>query len=406
MRSRVEHPDRVLIVVENLPVPYDRRVWLEATSLARAGMCVSVISPSGHNGRAGYQFLDDVHVHRYPMLVEGSSKGGLVVEYLWAFVCIFVLSVRVGLFGRGFDVLQVCNPPEIFWPTTFLWKAFGKRVVFDHHDLTPELFVVKFGGGRGIVYRLFLLMEKLTFLSADFVISTNESYRTIARTRGGKPDDRVFVVRNGPDPARLRRVDPDPAWRRGRKHVVAFLGEIGEQDGVDRLLRTARHIIRDLGREDIQFVILGGGPHYDATVRYAGELDIRDYVTFTGRVDSDVINTVLSTADVGTDPCPRTDLSDKSTHTKIMEYLFFGVPVVASDLTETRVSAADCAVYAEPEDDVRFAERILELIDDPGRARDIGRRGYARVRRHLLWEYSEPVYLETIRKALDLGARE
>lgn len=406
MRSRVEHPGRVLIVVENLPVPYDRRVWLEATSLARAGMCVSVISPSGHNGRAGYQFLDDVHVHRYPMLVEGSGKWGLVVEYLWAFVCIFLLSVRVGLFGRGFDVLQVCNPPEIFWPTTFLWKAFGKRVVFDHHDLTPELFVVKFGGGRGIVYRLFLLMEKLTFLSADFVISTNESYRAIARTRGGKPDDRVFVVRNGPDPARLRRVDPDPAWRRGRKHVVVFLGEIGEQDGVDRLLRTARHIIRDLGREDIQFVILGGGPHYDATVRYAGELDIRDYVTFTGRVDSDVINTVLSTADVGTDPCPRTDLSDKSTHTKIMEYLFFGVPVVASDLTETRVSAADCAVYAEPEDEVRFAERILELIDDPGRARDIGQRGYARVRRHLLWEHSEPVYLETMRKALDLRARE
>ncbi len=405
MRSRVEHPDRVLIVVENLPVPYDRRVWLEATSLARAGMCVSVISPSGHNGRAGYQFLEDVHVHRYPMLVEGSGKWGLVVEYAWAFVCIFLLSVRVGLFGRGFDVLQVCNPPEIFWPTTFLWKAFGKRVVFDHHDLTPELFLAKFGGGRGIVYRLFLLMEKLTFLSADFVISTNESYRAIARTRGGKPDDRVFVVRNGPDPRRLRRVDPDPAWRRGRKHVVAFLGEIGEQDGVDRLLRTARHIIRDLGRDDIQFVILGGGPHYDATVRYAGELDIRDHVTFTGRVDSDVINTVLSTADVGTDPCPRTDLSDKSTHTKIMEYLFFGVPVVASDLTETRVSAADCAVYAEPEDEVRFAETIVELIDDPGRARDIGERGYARVRRHLLWEHSEPVYLETIRKALDLRAR-
>ena len=405
MRSRVEHPDRVLIVVENLPVPYDRRVWLEATSLARAGMCVSVISPSGHNGRAGYQFLDDVHVHRYPMLVEGSSKGGLVVEYLWAFVCIFVLSVRVGLFGRGFDVLQVCNPPEIFWPTTFLWKAFGKRVVFDHHDLTPELFVAKFGGGRGIVHRLFLLMEKLTFLSADFVISTNESYRAIARTRGGKPDDRVFVVRNGPEPRRLRRVDPDPAWRRGRKHVVAFLGEIGEQDGVDRLLRMARHIIRDLGRDDIQFVILGGGPYYDATVRYARELDIRDYVTFTGRVDSDVINTVLSTADVGTDPCPRTDLSDKSTHTKIMEYLFFGVPVVASDLTETRVSAADCAVYAEPEDEVRFAGSILELIDDPRRARDIGQRGYARAREHLLWEYSEPVYLETIRKALDLRAR-
>ena len=405
MRSRVEHPDRVLIVVENLPVPYDRRVWLEATSLARAGMCVSVISPSGHNGRAGYQFLEDVHVHRYPMLVEGSGKWGLVVEYAWAFVCIFLLSVRVGLFGRGFDVLQVCNPPEIFWPTTFLWKAFGKRVVFDHHDLTPELFLAKFGGGRGIVYRLFLLMEKLTFLSADFVISTNESYRAIARTRGGKPDDRVFVVRNGPEPRRLRRVDPDPAWRRGRKHVVVFLGEIGEQDGVDRLLRMARHIIRDLGRDDIQFVILGGGPYYDATVRYAGELDIRDYVTFTGRVESDVINTVLSTADVGTDPCPRTDLSDKSTHTKIMEYLFFGLPVVASDLTETRVSAADCVVYAEPEDEVRFAETILELIDDPGRARDIGQRGYARVRRHLLWEHSEPIYLETIRKALDLRAR-
>ena len=406
MKSRAENHGRVLIVVENLPVPYDRRVWLEATSLARAGMCVSVISPTGHKYRPGYQFLEDVHVHRYPMLVEGSGKWGLVLEYVWAFVCIFLLSVRIGAFGRGFDVIQVCNPPEIFWPTTFMWKAFGKRVVFDHHDLTPELFLAKFGGGRGIMYRLFLLMEKLTFLSADFVISTNESYRAIARTRGGKPGDRVFVMRNGPDPRRLQRVDRDVSWKRSRKHLVTFLGEIGEQDGVDRLLRAARHIIRDAGRDDIQFVILGGGPHFEATVQYTGELGIPDYVTFTGRVETDVINCMLSTADVATDPCPKTDYSDRSTHTKIMEYLFFGVPVVASDLTETRVSAADCAVYAEPEDEARFAKTILELIDDPERAREIGRRGYARVRRHLLWEHSEPIYLETMRKALNFRARD
>ena len=394
-------PDRVLIVVENLPVPYDRRVWLEARTLADAGFVVSVISPTGHKYAPGYECHEGIHIHRYPMLIEGSGKLGLVLEYAWAFACISVLSLRIGLLGRGFDVLQVCNPPEIFWPATGLWRLTGKRIVFDHHDLSPELSLAKFGMEPGAVYRLMLLMERLTFRSAHYVISTNESYKAIAAARGGVPEDRITVVRNGPDPSRFSVGDPVPAWRRGRRHMVAFLGEIGEQDGVDCLMRAIRTILFVRQRTDIQFVVMGGGPHFDEILRLAGELGVGDFVTFTGRVDSDVISAVLSTADAAVDPAPKTPYADASTATKIMEYMFFGVPIVAFDLTETIASAGDCALYAGFPDEEAFASCILRLVDEPDFARELGRRGYARVRDRLLWEHSAPRYLETIRKAAE-----
>lgn len=390
---------RVLIVVENLPVPYDQRVWLEAGTLIDAGFMVSVISPTGHKYRLGYEYCEGIHVHRYPMLIEGSGKLGLVLEYAWAFVCISVLSLRIGLLGRGFDVLQVCNPPEIFWPVISLWRLAGKGIVFDHHDLSPELSLAKFGMRPGAVYRLMLLMERLTFRSAHYVISTNESYRSIATARGSVPEDRIAVVRNGPNPSRFAVGDPVPSWRRGRRHMVAFLGEIGEQDGVDGLMRAIRSILFVRKRTDVQFVVMGGGPHFEEIVRLAGELGMAEFVTFTGRVDSDVISAVLSTADAAVDPAPKTPYADASTATKIMEYMFFGVPIVAFDLTETMASADDCALYAHFPDEEEFANCILRLVDDPEFAQDLGRRGYRRVRDRLLWEHSAPRYLETIRKA-------
>lgn len=392
--------DSILIVVENLPVPYDRRVWLEATTLADAGFAVSVISPTGHKYAPGYEYRDGVHIHRYPMLIEGSGKLGLVLEYAWAFACIAALTFRIGLFGRGFGILQVCNPPEIFWPVTRLWRLAGKRIVFDHHDLSPELSLAKFGTAPGGVYRLLLLMETLTFRTADYVISTNESYARIATTRGGIPAERVSVVRNGPDPSRLAVQEPTVSWRRGRQHLVAFLGEIGEQDGVDCMMRAVRSIALVSKRSDIQFVVMGGGPNFDRIVRYADELEVSEFVTFTGRVDADVINAVLSTADVAVDPAPKTPYADASTATKIMEYMFFGVPMVAFDLTETKASADDCALYARFPDEAEFASCMLRLIDDPAYAKAMGRRGYARVRDRLLWEHSAPRYLEVMQKAI------
>lgn len=392
--------NRVLIVVENLPVPYDRRVWREATALVRAGFTVSVISPSGERAAPGYFHLEGVHVHRYPMLIEGSGKIGLVLEYLWSFLCIAVLSLRIGLFGRGFDAIQVCNPPDIFWPITGFWRLLGKGTVFDHHDLTPELSLAKFGLRPGLFYRFLLLMERLTFRTAGYVVSTNESYKEIAATRGGLPEHRIAVVRNGPDPARLALRDPDPSWKRGRKHLVAFLGEIGEQDGVDCLIRAVRAITQVRKRTDIQFVVMGGGPNYERIVEYARELGVMEFVTFTGRVDADVINAVLSTADVAVDPAPKTPYADASTATKIMEYMYFGVAIVAFNLRETIASAANCALYAEFPDEEAFVDRILDLVDQPARARELGRRAQARVRERLLWDHFVPSYLDIMRKAV------
>ncbi len=394
---------RVLIVVENLPVPYDRRVWREATTLHGAGYAVAVISPSGLRAPRGVFRLEGIDVYRYPMLIEGDTKFRLLIEYGWAALCIAGLVLWRGI-GRGFDVIQVCNPPDIFWPILRLCRACRRVTVFDHHDLAPELYQGKYGQRRDLFHRLLLAMERLTFRAADFVIATNGSYRAVARERGGIADGRVAVVRNGPDPNRLFRVPAEPHWRRGRSILVAFLGEIGEQDGVDRLVEAIDWIVRRQGRRDIHFIVMGGGPHHAAIVANATDRAVADWVTFTGRVDADVINSVLSTADIAVDPSPKSAHADKSTTAKIMEYMLFGLPIVASRLTETRESAADAAVYADPEDVTGFAELILQLADDPARRRELGEHGRARVMGGLLWQHSAAAYLDLMERARKLRA--
>jgi glycosyltransferase involved in cell wall biosynthesis len=399
-RERFGSGGRILIVVENLPVPYDRRVWLEASALRDQGYTVSVISPTGHRYPAGYALVDGIHVHRYDMLIEGRSRGGIIAEYAWAFLSIGYWTLRIGAFGRGFDVIQFCNPPDIFWPIAGICRLFGRRVVFDQHDLVPEVYVAKFGGEGSFMQRLMLLMERLTYAIANIVISTNESYKKIAIERGHCAPERVFVVRNGPDPQRLKRVPPDPSWLNGRSHAIVFLGEIGEQDGVDLFVHAARHIVFDLDRSDIQFVVLGGGPQHEAIMRLAAAEGLTDYFTFTGRVDADDINAALSIARIGVDPAPKTPFPDKSTSTKIMEYMLFGLPIVAFDLHETRVSAGDAAIYVPSENIPEFAQALLTLIDNPDQAQSIGKRGEVRVRSALMWEHSVPFYLDAMRTAL------
>lgn len=392
--------DRILIVVENLPVPYDRRVWLEANALREQGYTVSVISPTGHRYPSGYALVDGIHVHRYDMLIEGRSRGQVIVEYVWAFLSVCYRVLHIGVFGRGFDVIQFCNPPDIFWPIGAICRLFGKRVIFDQHDLVPELYLTKFGGEGSFMHRLLLLMERLTYAIANVVISTNESYRRIALGRGHCAPDRVFIVRNGPDPKRLKRVPPDPSWLNGRSHAIVFLGEMGEQDGLDLFVYAARRIVFELGRSDIQFIVLGGGPQHEPIMQLAAAEGLNDYFTFTGRVDADVINVVLSTARIGVDPSPKLLFADKSTSAKIMEYMLFGLPIVAFDLAETRVSAGDAAVYVPSGDIPEFAHALLTLIDDPAQARSIGERGQARVRSKLLWEHSAPIYIQAMRAAV------
>ncbi len=388
---------RVLIVVQNLPVPFDRRVWLEATSLARAGYGVSVICPKMRGYNAAYEELEGVAIHRYRLPFSGESKLSFVAEFLWCFVATALLSARIAL-GRGFDVLQVCNPPEIYWPLAAFWRLLGKRFIFDHHDLSPEMYAVKFGGGGGIG-RALLWLERMTFRQADLVITTNESHKRIAVRRGGKRPEDVYVVRSGPSLDRFALYPPDPSWRRGKKFLLVYLGEICAQDGVDHLARAVKILAETFNFRDFHAVFVGGGPHQPAIKAYAREIGVADYCTFTGRVSDEQLCRILSSADIAIDPDPKNEWSDQSTMNKMIEYMFFGLPIVCYDLTEARVSAGDAALYVEANKEVALAQGVLRLIGDPERRAQMRDYGMARLRTQLAWEFSVPPLLAAYDKA-------
>jgi len=272
------------------------------------------------------------------------------------------------------------------------FKAFGKQFVFDQHDLCPEVYESRFPNGSRLVYRTLRLLERATYALSDQVIATNDSYRETAIARGNVPSQRVTVVRTGPDPERLRRGDPVPAWRQGKRYLCAYLGVMGPQDGVDLALRAAATLVRS-GREDVHFVFLGGGDSYEELIGLAADLDLADYVTFTGRVPDQTVFDVLSTADVGLCPDPCNPLNDVSTMNKTMEYMAFELPVVAFDLKETRVSAADAAVYVQPNDTDAYARAVTGLLDDPARRARMGSLGRRRVESELAWTHQAPKYV-------------
>jgi glycosyltransferase involved in cell wall biosynthesis len=384
---------RALIVVQNLPVPFDRRVWLEATTLAKAGYLVSVICPKAKGFTRSFEVLEDVHIHRYGLPVDAQGALGFLAEFIWCFVRTAMKTVRVTVAGRGFDVLHVCNPPETYWPLARFWKLFGKRFLFDHHDLSPEMYQAKFGSPGGLAVAGLRYLERKTFQAADLVVTTNESHKRIAIERGGVARGDVYVVRSGPDLRRLTVHPPDPAWRNGKRHLLVYLGEICKQDGVDHLVRALKLLRDELGRRDVHLVLVGGGPHQPSIKAYAEELGVAELCTFTGRVSDDDLCRILSSADVGVDPDPKNPWSDKSTMNKIMEYQFFGLPIVGYDLTENRVSAGRAAVFAEPNREGELARCIAELLDDPALRREMGREGQERVRSVLAWEHSAPVLL-------------
>jgi glycosyltransferase involved in cell wall biosynthesis len=396
---------RVLMVVQNLPVPFDRRVWLEATTLARAGYSVSVICPKAKGFTAARETLEDIDIYRYTLPIEAKAAAGFIAEFLWCFCLTALLSLRVALLGRGFDILHVCNPPETYWPLGWFWRLFGKRFIFDHHDLSPEMFSVKFGRDGGALHRALLFLERQTFNVADVVITTNDSHKAIALSRGAKTADAVYVVRSGPDLARFRVFDPDPAWRKGKRHLLVYLGEICKQDGVDHLIRAVKHLRDELGRTDFHCVIIGGGPHQSAISRYATEIGVADHCTFTGRVSDEVFCRILSSATIAVDPDPRNPWSDRSTMNKIIEYMYFGLPIVSYDLHEARVSAGNAALFVTANSEPALALGIGELLDDQARRVDMGRIGASRVRDALAWDYSVPPLLEAY-EAVRRGGRD
>jgi len=385
---------KILIIVQNLPVPLDRRVWLEATTLQAAGYAVSVICPKGKHGKfqAGREVLEDVHIYRYPAPPEAGGVLGYLIEFAYCWLMTAFLSLRVW-FARGFDVIQACNPPETFFLLALPYKLIGKKFIFDHHDLSPEMYVAKGGKKGGVLYRLLLLLERFTFKTANLVLTTNESHKRIAIERGGVPDNRIYIVRSGPDLERLNRLPPEPELKQGCLYLGCYLGEMCPQDGVDYLLHAIKYLIEDIGRRDTTFVLMGGGPALTDLCQLSHELDLDDWVFFTGRVSDHDLCRYLSTADVCFDPDPYTQWADQSTMNKMMEYMAFGKPIVAFDLKEGRFSAQEAAVYARPNDIQEFARLIDELLDDEPRRQVIGELGRQRVENTLSWQHSAPVLL-------------
>jgi glycosyltransferase involved in cell wall biosynthesis len=384
---------RILIIVQNLPVPFDRRVWLECQALVSAGYRVAVICPKGRNDPS-FQVIDSVDIYKYGPYAPGGSNLGFVAEYGYSFLATAWLALKARRKGR-FAAIQACNPPDIFWPIAMFFRVLDRsRFVFDHHDLCPELYLSRFPDGSRLPYRGLLALERRTHRTADHVISTNASYQEIAITRGGKAPSAVTVVRTGPDPERLRRGGEDPGQRRGRKFLAAYIGVMGPQDGVDIIVRAAKIIVDEMGRDDIAFTLIGAGDCFDELVTLRDELGLGGHVEFTGRAPDELVARILSTANVGLSPDPLNPLNDLSTMNKSMEYMAFELPVVAFDLRETRVSVADAGTYVEPNDIYKYARAIVELLDDESRCQLLGKRGRARVEEELAWRFQEKAYLD------------
>jgi glycosyltransferase involved in cell wall biosynthesis len=383
---------RILFLVENLPSPFDRRVWQEATTLQQNGYEVTIICPTGKGYESRHEILDGIHIYRYRLSLEASGPLGYLVEYTQALFWTSLLAWRV-LLTRGYDAIHACNPPDLLFLVGGFFKlVMGKKFVFDHHDINPELYEAKFGR-RDFFYRLLLRLERWTFRTADLSIATNQSYRRIAIERGGMAPASVHVVRSGPRLDRLQRMPPSPALRCGRRFLVGYVGVMGDQEGIDLLLQSVRHVVFGLQRHDIQFGLVGGGTALAAMRRLAAELGVADYVTFTGRVpDADML-AMLNTADVCVNPDIANEMNDKSTMNKIMEYMALEKPIVQFDLTEGRVSAQEASVYARRNDPIDFAVQVVALLDDPLRRRRMGTIGRRRVERELEWKYEAPKLL-------------
>jgi glycosyltransferase involved in cell wall biosynthesis len=385
-------PRNILIIVENLPVPFDRRVWQEATTLRQQGYGVSIICPTGKGYEAREEVIDGINIYRHPLPLEAHGALGYLLEYGAALFHEFRLAFKV-LRKHGFDAIHACNPPDLIFLVGGFFKLFyRKKFLFDHHDINPELYEAKFNR-RDFFYKLLVAAEKLTFRTADVVIATNESYRKIAIERGGKAPGSVFVVRSGPSLERLKIVPPQPELKRGKQFLVGYVGVMGQQEGIPYLLQAAKIIKEKFGRTDIHYGLVGGGPELELLRAQAAQMGLADDVTFTGRVPDAELLAMLNTADVCVNPDEYNPMNDKSTMNKIMEYMALGKPIVQFDLAEGRFSAQEASVYAKPNDAEDMARQIVALLDDPEKRQRMGAFGRNRVENELQWPHEVPKLL-------------
>lgn len=398
---RSSKPISVCIIVENLPVPLDRRVWCEARTLRDAGYTVSVICPKGKSSyAASYEILDGIHIYRHSVW-EASNTIGYLLEYGWALVAELYLVLKVFKRSR-FRILQGCNPPDTIFLLGVILKPLGVQFIFDHHDLAPEVFETKFGRADGLFCRLTRLAEKCSFRVARVSIATNESFKEVAVTRGGKRPEEVFVVRNCPDLAAVSRGPARPEIKQGKPLLVVYVGFMGQQDGLDLLIDSVEHIVKRQKRQDTHFLLIGRGTMLPVLQEMVAKKELDDFVTFTGQVAHEEVVSYLSSADVGVAPDPKTPMNDKSTMIKIMEYMALGLPVVLFDLKEGRRTAGPAALYARPNDPVDFANQLNRLLDSTELRQQLGACGRRRIEEGLNWETEKMGLLRAYRAALEV----
>lgn len=384
---------KILIIVENLPVPFDTRVWQEATTLAANGYTVSVICPKGKGFDKEYEELEGVRIYRHDLPAEGNGAIGYAREYLTALREEYRLARKI-YDEVGFDVIHGCNPPDDIYMVARAFRGKGVDYVFDHHDICPELFEAKFGKKSGMLYKSQLWLERNTYRHCKFAFVTNESYRQIALTRGGMAPEDVIVLRSGPRLERLKIQEPKPEIRRGKRYMVGYVGVIGQQEGIEYLLEAARYLKEEKGRDDIFWGIVGGGPHLAELRRQCSRMGLDDVVEFTGRVSDQQLLDYLNTADVCVNSDEYNEMNDKSTMNKILEYMALGKPIVQFDLTEGRYSAQEASLYARPNDARDLGDKVAELLADPERRRRMGEYGRQRVLNELSWEHTSKALLE------------
>lgn len=409
-----ESAGKILMIVEN-PYPQDTRVRNEANKLFKSGYKVSIIAKKYPN-QSSVEDVSGVKAYRVPwfevfkkstesksfflkLIFKIATKIGYIIEYFYFTFAAFIASIIV-LFKEGFDVVHLHNPPNTLFVIGLFYRLFGKKFVFDHHDLSPELFLSRYNTNGGIIHKILLIEEKLCLRSANIVIATNESYKEIDIVRGKKRPEDIFIVRNGPDLNLFKEVEPDKELKQSGKTILVYIGVMGPQDGVDYLLRSLHILINHFNRKDFYCIIIGPGDSLEDLKQLREELKLQDYCRFTGKIPFDDLLRYLSTADICVDPNPSNPLNDYSTWIKVMEYMSLGKPIVSYNLKETRFSAQQAALYATPNDEKEFAEKIIQLMDNPDLRKEMGMFGKKRVQNELAWEIVSENLLDAYRKLL------
>ena len=388
----------ILIIIENLPAPFDKRVWQEACTLRDNGARISIICPKMKGFTKSYETIDEIEIYRHPLPLEANGAIGYLLEYSLSLFWEFILSVRI-YFKKRFQVIHGCNPPDLIFLAALPFKLLGVKYVFDHHDINPELYIAKFGK-KNFFYRLMLLLERLTFASAGYSIATNESYKEIAIRRGKMKPENVQVVRSGPSLERLRITPGNPKYKNNKQYLIGYLGVIGEQEGLDLLIESAKYI-QSL-RDDVQFAIVGGGTDLEKMKKYCAEQGLEESFDFYGRVSDEDLIDIINTCDVCVNPDKPTEMNNLSTMNKIMEYMALKKPVVQYDLKEGRFSAGEASLYAKHNDTRDFGDKIIYLLDNEEVRLRMGEFGYNRVVNELSWEYEKEKLVSVYAKVFKL----